>query len=277
MPYKYVVVAVDDTGAGRHVALTARTIAERAGARLGILTSLPARPAVGAGASRESRAALGELEDWLARSPDMTTGPVSVTCSLVRGVPGIEIPRFAEENDADLLVIGHTPRTPSVRKLVGDTADAVARRSRVPCLLVPPGGNLDGPVLAALDGTRHSPAILDAAGRLAGALHVPLHAVTVEDHRPDEPRQLAGMVPLARTIKLDELLAAASREWKAEIPLHVRHGAPVDELLAAVREDGAQVLAVGFHRGGPPGVMDGGSIARRLVHAAPATILTVPI
>jgi nucleotide-binding universal stress UspA family protein len=164
-----------------------------------------------------------------------------------------------------------------VRKLVGDTADAVARRSRVPCLLVPPGTDLDGPVLAALDGTRHSPSVLQSAGQLAAALQVPLHAVTVEDHRPDEPRQLAGMVPLARTVGLDDLLDATSRAWKMTIPLQVRHGAPVEELLAASREDHARILAVGFHRGGPPGVMDGGSIARRVVHAAPAAVLTVPI
>jgi hypothetical protein len=51
----------------------------------------------------------------------------------------------------------------------------------------------------------------------------------------------------------------------------------VEQTLAACHELGAGVLVFGLHRGGPAGVMEGGSIGRRLVHGSPAMVLTVPI
>jgi nucleotide-binding universal stress UspA family protein len=44
-----------------------------------------------------------------------------------------------------------------------------------------------------------------------------------------------------------------------------------------VQETGADVLAIGYHRGGPPGVLEAGSTARRLAHVAPCAVLTLPL
>ena len=63
-----------------------------------------------------------------------------MTTSSAYGLPGIEIGRFAEHVRADLLVLGRKQRSRGQRLLLGDTADAVARRSRIPCLFVPASG-----------------------------------------------------------------------------------------------------------------------------------------
>jgi nucleotide-binding universal stress UspA family protein len=187
------------------------------------------------------------------------------------------VPRHAEENGADLIVVGHTPRSQSARLLVGDTADSVTRRARVPCLLIPPGRVLDGPVVAAVDGTRHSTAVLEAACRLAATLDQPVHAVTVEVLRPDEPRAMTAVLPMARSVKLEDVIAGVSQRFGVPIPLEVRRGDVVEELLLAAEELDAHTVVVGFHRGGPAGVMEGGSVGRRLVHGSGSAILTVPI
>ncbi len=57
----------------------------------------------------------------------------------------------------------------------------------------------------------------------------------------------------------------------------MRGGDVVEQILAVVDERRPDVLVIGCHRGGPPGIIDAGSTARRLAHTAPCTILTVPL
>ena len=51
----------------------------------------------------------------------------------------------------------------------------------------------------------------------------------------------------------------------------------VTQILAAVSERRPDVLVIGCHRGGPPGIIDAGSVSRRLAHTAPCAVLTVPL
>jgi nucleotide-binding universal stress UspA family protein len=57
----------------------------------------------------------------------------------------------------------------------------------------------------------------------------------------------------------------------------VRRGNVVEQILATVDQRRPDVLVIGCHRGGPPGIIDAGSTARRLAHTAPCAILTVPL
>ena len=59
--------------------------------------------------------------------------------------------------------------------------------------------------------------------------------------------------------------------------LSIRRGDILDQVVAEVQETEAQVLAIGYHRGGPPGVLEAGSTARRLAHVAPCGVLTIPL
>jgi nucleotide-binding universal stress UspA family protein len=273
MSYQFIIAAVDETGAGRHVAAVALDLARRAHARLGLLTSIPTAASAPA-RSTAARTVLTGIQQSLVRE---SGAEVDATCCVVRGVPGIEVPRHAEDHGADLIVVGHTPRSQSVRLLVGDTADSVTRRSRVPCLLIPPGQDLDGPVVVALDGGRHSAAVLEAGCQLSLTTGQPVRMVTVESGHPDEPSPGASAIPLARSIRLEDEVAEVSGRLGVTTSLEVRRGDIVEEILAACEAHEARVLVVGFHRGGPAGVMDGGSIGRRLVHGTSGAVLTVPI
>jgi nucleotide-binding universal stress UspA family protein len=57
----------------------------------------------------------------------------------------------------------------------------------------------------------------------------------------------------------------------------ILRGPIVGSLIQEVTTFRADVLVVGNHRGGPAGVIEGGSTARRLAHEAPCAVLTIPL
>jgi nucleotide-binding universal stress UspA family protein len=200
--------------------------------------------------------------------------------AIAYGVPGIEICRFGESRDADLLVLGRKPRSHLARLLLGDTADAVARRSRLPCLFVPPNSGPIRRLLVALDGTDRGLAVLQAACGFARATKASLAVVTVEQEPAAEPAHLASALPVERSTRLQsQVRQLLSRECVdgARTVIDVRRGPVVEQVLATVEQSAADALVVGYHRGGPPGVIEVGSTARHLAHTAPCAVLTVPL
>jgi nucleotide-binding universal stress UspA family protein len=202
---------------------------------------------------------------------------MQVQLGLAFGIPGIEICRYAEQNQADLVVLGRKPHSPMMRLLLGDTADAVARRSRTPSLFVPRGQEL-GRVLVALDGTQRGLRVLEWACDFARQIGASINTVTVERTPLNEPPELAASLPLARSVALQGRVGdVLVREGLPCARLVVRRGDVVKGVLAELQETGSDVLVIGYHRGGPPGVLEAGSIARRLAHVAPCAVLTVPL
>jgi nucleotide-binding universal stress UspA family protein len=77
------------------------------------------------------------LQRWVeADLPALERMP-TINYAVAFGIPGVEIARFAEHERADLLVLGRKPRSRMARLLLGDTADAVVRRSRCPPFVPP--------------------------------------------------------------------------------------------------------------------------------------------
>lgn len=275
---QHILVAADETAVSREAIRTALRWAARAGARVTIISvsepgTVPALAGAGAFSAhaQPSSPALDSIQRWLlpelAREP---AWPVPETAMAV-GIPSIEIARFADETSADLLVLGRKQRSSAARLLVGDTADAVARRSRVPCLFVPTAIDVPITILTALDGSARCLNVLAATRSIANALHASLELLTVESVRPDEPHELARSLPTARTVNLRCML---DEEGDG---LRVRRGEIVAEILQELHTTKTEVLAVGYHRGGPPGVLELGSVARRLAHSAPCAVLTIPL
>ena len=277
MELRHVVAATDQSAAGHHAVLVAARLAEHAGARL---TVLQVRPALATSASPGGSHADAEhqtmlrdlsrsLEAELARQAPHTPPAFSV----LSGVPGVEIPRYAEEHAGDLLVLGRQQRTQRQRMFLGDTADAVARRSRVPCLFVGVDADDLGPMLVCVDATERSLEVFQTAMDFSRAAGVKASAVTVEPVWLNEPEDLAAALPASRTLRLNRTL-----ERGAKISdLRIRRGNVLSELLAEATETGARLMALGYHRGGPPGIVEGGSIARGLLHSALCAVLTVPL
>ena len=103
-------------------------------------------------------------------------------------------------------------------------------------------------------------------------------------------RTSASPVPSSRTLALlgqlerlatpgdrDALARAAGPGRSLEEMLIVRRGEPVTQLLEAAEAKAADIVAIGNRRGGPPGPVEGGSIARRFAHLAPEALLAVPL
>jgi len=279
MQLMHIVAATDESDAGRQAVWTALELAASAGARVTVVRAVQVGRTVLAGVpgavpddDEAGAPALDRLQRWVEADLPTLHDPPGITYAVAFGLPGVEIARFGEQEHADLIVLGRKPRSRMTRLLLGDTADAVARRSRLPCLFVPVGSRLARRVLVAVDGSERGMAVLRAADGFARSIGAKLRVLTVEPARPEEPGILASTTPATRNAKIQEqVLAAVNRE------LEVRRGEPAEQVLAAVEEHEPDVLVIGSHRGGPAGVIEGGSTARRLAHTAPCAVLTVPL
>jgi nucleotide-binding universal stress UspA family protein len=115
-----------------------------------------------------------------------------------------------------------------------------------------------------------------------------LRVVSVEpafENEQDAPRLLTGRS--ARLIEAVGGLVSSTDlgrgAWDvgtratATSPLVVHRGPIVAEILREIESSESDVLFVGYHRGGPAGVIEGSSTARRLAHEAPCGVLTIPL
>ena len=291
MNLRHIVVAADESDAGRQAVRAGLNLAAKTSARLTVMrvVSVKAVPLLGAvtgdlgSAGLDGGAvALERLQQWLEADLKAAGTDTPVELGIAFGVPGIEICRFAEQRAADLLVLGRKQRSPIARLLLGDTADAVLRRSRVPCLFVQPGSSPIGQLLVALDGSDRGMSVLTAARGLAEAVGAAIRVVTVEDVDAPHPQALASPVPLTRSGRLQRQvhpIGAPTTESRgpADTRVSVRQGLVVPEILAEVAASGPDVLAFGYHRGGAPGIIEGSSTARQLAHTAPVSVLAIPL
>jgi nucleotide-binding universal stress UspA family protein len=286
MELKHIVVAVDDSSVGRHALGEAIALAASAGARVTAVTAIAARPlaapSAALSAARAAREhalppALADLDARVRAAEPRRLG-VSVTTDVTYGVPGIEICRFAEAQNADLLILGRKRRSQAERLLIGDTADAVARRSRVPCLFVPGDASVGAPVLASVDCGPRAARVVRAAWEFSAALGWPLRLLSVEPESEHGPDDLGDLLATERRQRLADTLRTAAPEAAADaVELIVRRGDAAGEVLRTTEQGGAGVLVVGYRRGGPPGVAELGSVARRLAHGAACPVLTIPL
>ncbi|MEO8636142.1 MAG: universal stress protein [Gemmatimonadales bacterium] len=282
MHLQQILAAADHSAEGRAAILAAARLAQAAGGSVIVLTVTEAD----GGLTGESHQPEGLRRITQAMLAGLTDAP-GVQYATVAGLPGIEICRFAEECGADVIVMGRKCRSERQRLLIGDTADAVARRSAVPCLFVPAEQGTFTRVIAALDGTERGFAVLLAAAEFAREIGGHLRAVTVE---PEYRNEIGvSRVPTGRSARLAQAVGdlRASMEHRAGRPsglivdpgepLVIHRGEVVEEITREVDRHGADVLVVGYHRGGPAGVIEAGSVARRLTHETACAVLTIPL
>ena len=287
MLLRHILAATDESDAGRQAVRTATDLASCASARVTILRVMAIEAtrhlvSVGDGAAcengRQDETALIHLRRWLEADVLSPADAQTVELGTACGVPSIEICRFAERAQADLLVLGRKRHSPMMRLLLGDTADAVARRSRFPSLFVPQGVSTISRVLVALDGSDRGMNVLDQACDFAQQIGASLQAITVEQGPANEPLHLASTLPVARSTSLQgRVRETLYGKGLPEAALIIRRGDILERVVAEAQATDADVLVVGYHRGGPPGVLEVGSTARRLAHASPCAVLTIPL
>lgn len=250
MQINRVLAATDGSAEGEHAVLVSRALTSRVGAKLSILTVTAGAPAMAGGES--SRA----------------------TATQAAGVPAIEIVHRAEAIGADLVVLGRRVRAPDAPLALGRTSEAVLRRRSDATLLVPRPVEGFHHVLIALDGTARGLGILERAADFVAAASAKASAVLVLAER--ESCELDSMCERdPRAVRAREALAAYPT--LAGCKLTVRCGPAVSGILDVLRQDGADVVALGIRRGGPAGDMGSGHVGRDLLRLAPGAILTVPI
>lgn len=290
MSFRQILVAADESTDGRCAVMAARALAGSSHAQITILKVLSVPPTGDVPAGRwissttagpgGQHAELQHFQAWLGPEARNGTAGPPAEVAVAFGIPGIEIGRFAALRRAELVVLGRRERTPDHRLLLGETADAVVRRSDLPVLFVPAGVREFRRVLVALDGTERAAQVLETALIVSRELGAVLGAVTVEPDLADErPTASGGPMPRGRSVRLRDLLKRLPRGSAGSpgVGLDVRQGNPIEGVLAAVTEQQADLLVIGYRRGGPPKIVGPTDIARNLLYATPSAVLTVPL
>jgi nucleotide-binding universal stress UspA family protein len=200
----------------------------------------------------------------------------------------------ARDAHADVLACGTRGRGGFARALLGSMSSSLLHHTDRPLLVVPDGGGgLEGPVIAAYDGSEGANRAIEVVGRLLGGrATVVVHAWESEFHRSLTARALArGPVDDMREIV--ELLhqqfeedATATTEAGVAVAraagldaagetLETPHGA-WRTVAAAARAHGAAVIAVGSRGLGGARSALLGSVSSGLVHNAELPVLVVP-
>lgn len=210
-----------------------------------------------------------------------------VETAFVIGDPATAI--VAAAGDCDLVVMTTHGRGAGGRALFGSVADRVVRHSPVATLVVRGG---DHPaalppltrLVVPLDGSPAAEQALPLATRLANDLGVPVHLIRVV--APDAVRDAlrAGAVVRSAVAAAHEAARREAEVYRStqertlrnrDIPVsgEVRLGLPADELLEAVGTGDLVVMTTHGHGGLRRWLL--GSVADKLVRAAPAPVLLV--
>jgi nucleotide-binding universal stress UspA family protein len=218
------------------------------------------------------RLILGQVEEISGRPG---AWPVTVQA----GVPSQRIVRFAEERQAETIVMGLGRHGPMDRVFGTETVLQVLRVSHLPVLAVPedfrglPRSALLGvdfslfsqrAALAAIE-VLEAPWEVHLAHVLSGMEFLPTLS---EEWRGDYEREL-----LERLEGFAEGLQGASG---CETHLHVLEGEPAHELLAFAKARALGLLVAGSHGHSFVGRLLMGSVSTRLIRSAQVPVLVVP-
>lgn len=185
---------------------------------------------------------------------------LGVECECVSGAADDRIVERGES--ADLVVIGRDGENQAFRTgLAGPTMDAVLRKTTRPCVVVPSGANLGGPLLLAFDGSPGSVLAarlsVEIATRIGAAVHV---FVDSKDKgraaaRFEEVRALLGP------------LAATGRETSSTL------GRPDVKIVDAARSVRASLIVMGAFARNRIHEYFLGSNASAVVRTSPVAVL----
>jgi len=199
--------------------------------------------------------------------------------------PDRAIADAARFNAVDLVAMSTHGRGGLTRLLFGSVAESLVRRAPAPVLLVrgelswQPGGL--GKILVPLDGSELSEAVLPVVAGLAGPFDLAIQLLRVIEPMP---AYAAPEIPLARTEEIVRLQEDDAEGYLAKVgvPLEAKgcrvtrtiaRGLPVDAIIRAASEGGAGLIAMSTHGRSGFGRLLLGSVAERVLRAAPVPVL----
>ena len=205
-----------------------------------------------------------------------------------RAVPDLSTPRalhhLAEEEHADLIVVGSPHRGPVGRTLLGSTGERVMHGSPVPVAIAPRGYAPSGTakrIGVAYDGSPEARNALSWASKLAAGIGATVTVLEVYEPVPVVTGYPGAGYPydeLDRTMReesrreLDEAVASLPAEVE---PSGVMLNVPVAHALAEAAND-LDLLVMGSRGYGPQRAVMLGGVAHALSHTSPCPVIVLP-
>ncbi|MGH2833880.1 MAG: universal stress protein [Solirubrobacteraceae bacterium] len=222
-------------------------------------------------------AAARDEAQWLLEGERESAGPEAKSVSIAAPSVGAGLHRVAEQNAADLLVVGTCRHGFVGRVLLGD--DTRACLDGAPCpVAIAPLGYAQASVPIALigvgyDASPESDAALALARTLAADGNAKIRALSVISALPFA---YAGLAPVDLSTQIDTLMDEARTRLSEldGVEGRVAYGLPVEELATFGEE--VDLLLVGSRHYGPARHLMLGSTAKHLTRTARCPLLVLP-
>ncbi|MFC4248960.1 universal stress protein [Natribaculum luteum] len=211
-------------------------------------------------------------------SADAAERDVPVETEIREGKPTLEILDYADDVDADLLVMGTHGRTGLQRLLLGSVAISVIRDASRPVLTVGPTVR-DGPrrfddVVVATDGRPGVGAAVDAGIALAEAYGATVHALSVVDDTHSHIDVVREEFERIADQSTREVAVRAADRGVGTVRA-TEYGRPSDEIISYARDHDADVVVMGTESRTELERFVLGSASQRVVSGASVPVLTV--
>jgi len=199
--------------------------------------------------------------------------------------PARAIADAARFNEVDLIVMSTHGRGGLNRLLFGSVAETLVRQAPVPVLLVRgvlswrPGAL--GRILVPLDGSERSEAVLPVVERLAGPFDVAIELLRAIEPIPpyaaaELTSSITGDIGQLQREDAEAYLAKVAAPLEAKgcrVKSGVALGLAVDAIIHAAQEGKVGLIAMSTHGRSGIGRLLLGSVAERVLRAAPAPVL----
>lgn len=299
--YKKMLVPLDGSELAETVFVYAKEIARRLGIDIILLhvcapedaEQLPMRRAY---IERSVETMRRQAEELLKKSGPQAGGKaINVRGEVATGYPAEEIIRYAEANDADLILMATHGRSGVKRWTMGSVADKVLRASKVPVWLVRAGLPAEvvydllptRRILVPLDGSELAESVLphvEAVARQRGAEVVEVLLVGV-----CEPMLLPSYYPVALPLSWDDHIARCRRETGEylqkiakrlqneglKVSFEVLVGKPADAIVDYVSKNPINLIIMSTHGRSGLGRWVFGSVAERILLGVTIPILLI--
>ena len=278
-----IVTGVDRSDAAEPVADAASWLASRLDARLLVLHAVEEPVA-------EAEELLESLRARLPRGED-------AQMRLVEGSPAGRLIELADDEDAELLVIGSRGRGALSSAVMGGVSRKVARDARCPVVVVPPEASMgaretegrgEGTIVCGVDGSGHAVTAAQVAGRLAerlGARLLVVHArqnvqavVSYRGARTSTP-PVTGQPDAVRR-QAERVVAEALEAVDVDVEANgvVEPGTPAAVLAAVADREDARLIVIAARGMGAVRAAFLGSVTTTLAASAtrPVVVLSEP-
>jgi nucleotide-binding universal stress UspA family protein len=199
---------------------------------------------------------------------------INAKTRLEQGSPGEQICRVAQEEDADLVVVGSHGKRGLEKLFLGSVSDVVKDRAGT-SVLITRGPPRVRRIILAVDGSAHSRRAAEALEGFAAELDADVHIVHVLP-LPFAPQSISAR-GLVEDLMQDVHDSLESRYPRDEGKVHydVLFGNPADRILDHAQEIGAGLIVMGARgttRG--RGILTG-SVSNRVAHQSKISVLII--